>query len=64
MNPLRQSGLVLTVPAHADSQTLLQPTVLTTVTVDPENRAALVLGARLVLNLLLNRTTEEALQDR
>ena len=63
MNQQENHRNVLTISAHSHSEALLQTAVLAAVTVDPEDRAALVLGARLVLNLLLNRTTEEALQD-
>lgn len=52
---------MLTVSAHADSDTLLESTVLTPVPVDPEDATLLVLGAGSVLYLLLNTPPEEPL---
>jgi hypothetical protein len=51
----------LTISAHANSNALLESAVLTTVPVDPQDRTLLVLGARAVLDLLLNTAPEEAL---
>ena len=45
---------VLTIPAHASGDTLLEPAVLAPVPVDPLDGALLVLGAWSVLDLLLD----------
>lgn len=52
----------LTVSTHADGDALLQAAILAAVPVDPQNRALLVLGARPVLDLLLDAAPEEALR--
>ena len=54
----------LTVSAHPDRDALLEPAVLAAVPVDAQDVALLVLGARPVLDLLLDRATEEALEQR
>lgn len=53
--------MVLTISGHADCNALLESAVLTSVPVDAENRTLLVLGARSVLDLLLDASTEEPL---
>ena len=55
--------IVLTISTHASGDALLEPAVLTSVAVDSLDRALLVLRARAVLDLLLDRPAEEALQD-
>ena len=45
---------VLTIPAHASGDTLLEAAVLAAVPVDPLDGALLVLGAWSVLDLLLD----------
>ena len=45
---------LLTIPAHASGDTLLEPAVLAPVPVDPLDGALLVLGAWSVLDLLLD----------
>ena len=55
--------IVLTISAHSRSHALLEPAVLTSVAVDSLDRALLVLRARPVLDLLLDRPAEESLQD-
>ena len=52
----------LTISTHSCGQTLLETAVLTPVAVDPHDGAVLVLGARLVLDLLLDRAPEEPLE--
>ena len=51
----------LTVAAHADSDALFEATVLTSVAIDPQDGALLILGARAVLDLLLDAPPEETL---
>lgn len=53
---------VLTISGHADSQTLLEATLLTAVPVDPHDGAVLHLKTLLVLDVLLNAPPEEALR--
>lgn len=53
---------MLTVSAHAGGDALLEPAVLAAVAVDPQDAALLVLRARPVLDLLLDRAAEKALQ--
>lgn len=52
---------MLTISAHADADALAEPAVLTPVPVDPQDVALLVLGARPVLDLLLDAPAEKAL---
>lgn len=54
--------LVLTVTAHAHGDAFLQATILTAVAIDAQNAALLVLGARTILDLLLDGAPEEALR--
>lgn len=52
---------MLTISAHADADALAEPAVLTSVPVDPQDIALLVLGTRPVLDLLLDAPAEKAL---
>lgn len=52
----------LTISAHADSDAFLQSTILAAIAVHPLDHALLVLGARPVLNFLLDGATEKALK--
>lgn len=52
----------LTITRHAHGYALLETTVLTSVAIDAQNGTLLILGARSVLDLLLNTATEETLQ--
>ncbi|KAG7219063.1 hypothetical protein INR49_003598, partial [Caranx melampygus] len=61
-HPIRCTGVLLTVSAHAHRQTLLEATLLAAVPVDPHDGAALVLHTLLVLDVLLDAAAEEALQ--
>ena len=54
----------LTIATHAYGDALLQPAVLAAVAVDPQYAALLVLGARPVLDFLLDAAPEEALRRR
>lgn len=51
----------LTITTHSDGDALLKPAILASVTVDAKNGALLILGARSILNLLLNTSPEETL---
>lgn len=53
--------IMLTVSTHADADALAEPAVLTPVSVDPQDVALLVLGARPVLDLLLDAPAEKTL---
>lgn len=53
--------IALTVSAHADADALAEPAILTPVPVDPQDVALLVLGARPVLDFLLDAPPEKAL---
>ena len=53
----------LTVSAHSGRDALLEAAVLAAVAVNAQYGALLILGAGAVLNLLLDRPAEEALQD-
>ena len=53
---------LLTISAHAGGHTLLESAVLASVPIDPLDGALLVLGARPVVDLLLNRAAEESLK--
>ncbi len=53
----------LTITAHSDSDALLESTVLASVAIDAENGALLILGARPILDLLLNTPPEETLEN-
>jgi hypothetical protein len=55
---------VLTVATHPGGDAFLEAAVLAPVPVDPEDAALLVLGARTVLDLLLDGAPEEALKIR
>ena len=63
MDYTRAIAGVLTVPRHSGSDAFLQAAVLAPVAVDPEDAALLVLGARAVLDLLLDRATKESLEQ-
>lgn len=52
---------ILTVSGHPHHQTLLEAALLAAVPVDPHDGAALVLKALLVLDVLLDAPSEEAL---
>ena len=52
----------LTVSAHPGRDALFEAAVLATVTVDAQDGALLILGARTVLDLLLDRPAKEALK--
>jgi len=52
----------LTITTHADSDALFETAILTAISVDSEDAALLILGARTILNLLLNAPTKEALR--
>ena len=54
----------LTISAHSCSHTLLQPTILASVAIDPEYCALLVLCAWPIVNSLLDRPAEEALKAK
>ena len=54
--------IVLTISAHARCHTLLESAVLASVPIDPLDGALLVLGARAVVDLLLDGPTEESLK--
>lgn len=54
--------VLLTIATHADGNAFLQATVLAAIPVYPQNAALLVLGARPVLDLLLDGASEEALR--
>jgi len=56
------TAMVLTVSRHSGSDTFLESAVLATVPVDPQDATLLVLGARAVLDLLLDRATKESLK--
>lgn len=58
----RMKTQILTIPAHSNGYALLQPAVLASVPVDAQDGALLVLGARPVLDLLLDAAPEEALR--
>jgi hypothetical protein len=60
----RRQIKTLTIATHADGDALLQATILTSVPVYPEDTALLVFGTRAILDFLLDRTTEEALQKK
>jgi len=55
-------GWVLTVSGHAHHQTLLEATLLAAVAVDAHDGAAVILKALLVLDVLLDAPSKEALQ--
>ncbi|KYQ58623.1 hypothetical protein ALC60_02268 [Trachymyrmex zeteki] len=52
----------LTITTHADSDALFETAILTAISVDSEDAALLILGARTILNLLLDAPTKEALR--
>lgn len=52
---------MLTISTHSNTDALAEPAVLTPVPVDPQYVALLVLGARSVLDLLLDAPAEKAL---
>ena len=54
--------IVLTISAHPRCHTLLESAVLASVPVDALDVALLVLGARAVVDLLLDGPTEESLK--
>ena len=53
---------VLTISAHPCGHTLLESAVLASVAIDPLDGTLLVLGARPVVDLLLDGAAEESLQ--
>lgn len=52
----------LTISTHADGDALFETAILTAIPVDSEDAALLILGARTILNLLLDAPTKEALR--
>lgn len=52
----------LTITTHADGDALFETAILTAIPVDSEDAALLILGARAILNLLLDAPTKEALR--
>lgn len=52
----------LTVSAHAYSDAFLKSAILAPVPVDPQDGALLIFGARPVLDLLLDASSEETLR--
>lgn len=54
----------LTISAHADGYALLEAAILAAIPVDPEDGTLLILGARPVLYLLLDASSEETLRAR
>lgn len=52
----------LTITTHADSDALLETTILAAIPVDSQDAALLVLGAGPVLDLLLDTPPEESLR--
>lgn len=52
----------LTIATHADGDALFETAILTAIPVDSEDAALLILGARTILNLLLDAPTKEALR--
>lgn len=52
----------LTITTHADSDALFETAILTAIPVDPEDAALLILGARPILNFLLDAPAEKALR--
>lgn len=52
---------ILTISAHSDCYALLQSAILASISVDAKDGALLILGARPVLDLLLDTASEEAL---
>lgn len=61
INKERKSKLTIT--THTDGDTLFEATILTTISVDAEDRTLLVLSTRPVLDFLLDATTEETLKS-
>ena len=53
----------LTVTTHSRGDALFEPAILAAISVDAQDVALLVLGARAVLDLLLNGTPEKALES-
>ena len=52
----------LTISAHSNSDAFLESAVLATIAIDAQNGALLILGARTVLDLLLDAPPEETLE--
>lgn len=52
----------LTITTHADGDALFETAILTAIPVDSKDAALLILGARTILNLLLDAPTKEALR--
>lgn len=52
----------LTITTHADGDALFETAILTAIPVDSEDAALLILGARPILNLLLDAPAEKALR--
>lgn len=55
-------GAGLTISGHAHRQALLKAAVLAAVPIHPHDEAVLVLHTHLVVDVLLNAATEEALR--
>ena len=52
----------LTVPTQSSCDAFLESAILAAVAIDPEDAALLVLGARTILDLLLNGAAEKSLK--
>lgn len=52
----------LTITTHADGNALFKTAILTAIPVDSKDAALLILGARTILNLLLDAPAKEALR--
>lgn len=59
--PLGDAAESHSISGHAYREALLEATLLTTVAVNPHDGAALVFKALLILDVLLNASSEEAL---
>jgi len=58
----RKEPKVLTIATHAHGNALFQAAILTTIAIDAQNAALLILGARAILDLLLDGAAEESLK--
>jgi hypothetical protein len=54
----------LTIPTHSGCNAFLESTILTTISVDPQDGTLLVLRARTILDLLLDGTSEKSLEEK
>lgn len=59
----RTTRRLLTVSGHADSEALLEATLLTAVSVDPDDGAVLHFKTLFILDVLLDAPSEKTLQD-